>query len=219
MRENATTCLNDQNIKISDEESAKLLADATTASNLTHGNVASAIVSHFVHLQNKQIMKDTSFNVQNINISDVKSAEHLLDAASASNLTHGNVTSIIVSPFVNLQNKQITRENATSLNVQNIHISDVQSSKHVPYTTTASNLTHGNGVKKGHLLTFIYSIENQDFIIKCIYKPRDRTPVEENQLRKCCYWNVEKKLGRERNPCTRAGTKQGVDFSPWHTSP
>ncbi|GIX96438.1 hypothetical protein CDAR_274731 [Caerostris darwini] len=105
-----------------------------------------------------------SFKVPNFNIPDTKSGKHLPDAKAASNLTHGNVASTIVSHFVHLQYKQIMRGNATALNDQNIDISDVKSAKHLPNAKSASNLTNGNV----NLLTFSYRIENEDFILKHI---------------------------------------------------
>ncbi|GIY65715.1 hypothetical protein CDAR_536101 [Caerostris darwini] len=108
--------------------------------------------------------KAPSFKVPNFNIPDMKSGKHLPDAKAASNLTHGNVASTVVSHFVHLQNKQIMADNAISRDDQNNNIPDVKSAKRFPDATTANNLTHGNV----NLLTFSYRIENEDFILKYI---------------------------------------------------
>ncbi|GIY46868.1 hypothetical protein CDAR_586761 [Caerostris darwini] len=79
-----------------------------------------------------------SFKVPNFNIPDTKSGKHLPDSKAASNLTHGNVASTVVSHFVHLQNKQIMTDNATSRNDQNINISDVKSIKHLPDAKAAT---------------------------------------------------------------------------------
>ncbi|GIY05433.1 hypothetical protein CDAR_251911 [Caerostris darwini] len=114
--------------------------------------LATTIVCLYVYFKCKQIAMENAppFNVPNFNIPDTKSGKHLPDAKAASNLTHGNVASTVVSHFIHLPYKQIMNGNATSFNDQNINISDVKSAKHLSNAKAASNLTHGNV----NLLTF-----------------------------------------------------------------
>ncbi|GIY46864.1 hypothetical protein CDAR_586741 [Caerostris darwini] len=80
------------------------------------------------------------------------------------------LASTIISLFVYVHVKQMTNSKiAASCNVLNFNVSDGKSDEYPADANAASNLTKEHVVQKGHILTYTYKIENEDYIVKYIF--------------------------------------------------